>query len=105
METVSPIFAVEGGDVYVFMTKEEAEAYLEAVDVNDGVYRVYDATGTGVTVRVHGNRIELSETANLDGSDQLMRAIQAYLLAVPQGRRFLTDATFRKQHSHALLRK
>lgn len=89
---ISPIFAVEGGDVHMFMTKEDAEAYLEVVDVNDGVYHVYDATGTGVSVRVHGNRVELGETANRNGSAQLMRAIQTYLLAVPQGRRLLTDA-------------
>lgn len=89
---ISPIFAVEGDDVHLFMTKDEAEAYLEAADVQDGVYRVYDAVGMIMPVLLHGNRVMLGETTNRDGSDHLMRAIHAYLLAVPQERRLLQDA-------------
>ncbi len=89
---ISPIFAVEGDDVHMFMTKKEAETSLEAVDVNDGVYHVFDAIGAVVSAHTHGNSIDLSETTHLDGSAQLMRAIQTYLLAVPQERRLLRDA-------------
>lgn len=88
---ISPIFVVEGSDVYMFMTREEAEEDLEAVDVDDGVYRVFDAIGAVMSARTHENRVELSETANLDGSAQLTRAIRTYLLRVPQKRRSLRD--------------
>jgi len=85
----------------MFTTREEAEAYLEAVDVNDGVYHVFDAIGAVMSARTHGNSVELRETTHLDGSAQLMRAIQTYLLAAPQERRSLRDVDI----THATLKR
>lgn len=44
MET--PIIIIEEiTSVMLFLSVKEAEAYMEAIDVNDGVYRGYDAEG------------------------------------------------------------
>jgi hypothetical protein len=42
----SPIFVYEPATLYVFSTKEKALAFIEAVDVENGVYtEVYDSEG------------------------------------------------------------
>jgi hypothetical protein len=41
-----PIVIEECGDVYVYESVEDAQLDIEAIDVIDGVYRVFDSEGT-----------------------------------------------------------
>lgn len=41
----TPIILVEGRDIQIFFSLEEAEAYVEPTDVEANAYQVFDATG------------------------------------------------------------
>jgi hypothetical protein len=45
MDIQPPIVAREGGDLWFYESVEEAERDLEASDVRDGVYEVFDSRG------------------------------------------------------------
>lgn len=42
---IPPIIVVESFDIVIYPSVEAAEASLEAVDVHDGIYAVYDSAG------------------------------------------------------------
>lgn len=45
MPLVPPIIVIDGGDVGIFKTKEEAEMFLEPIDVENGEFIAYDSEG------------------------------------------------------------
>jgi len=47
-----PVFVFEGDDCFVFLSKEEAESSLEAVDVAAGCYDAFDAEGRRLALRI-----------------------------------------------------
>ena len=51
-----PIVVDEGGDAYVFETVEDAALSMEAVDVRNGEYMVYDCEGA--VLRAHAASID-----------------------------------------------
>ena len=51
-----PVFVVEGGDVSAYDSLADAMAALEGVDVEDGLYSVYDADGRRIVLRGVGVR-------------------------------------------------
>lgn len=57
-----PIFVVEGFDIHVFATVEEAERWLEGPDVDD--IRVIDAEGRLVPARAVGQSAELGSVGD-----------------------------------------
>ena len=42
---VAPIFIADGDDIMAFSSIEDAAKYVEAIDVNDGIYEGWDAQG------------------------------------------------------------
>lgn len=46
-----PVFVVEGGDVSAYDSLAGAMATLEGVDVEDGLYSVYDADGRRIVLK------------------------------------------------------
>jgi hypothetical protein len=42
---IAPIFIADGDDITVFASIEDAEKYVEAGDVHDGIYEAWDAQG------------------------------------------------------------
>lgn len=50
---------VDGNDVEFFSTKEKAEAYMEAIDVSNGVYTGYDWTGQVLKILPHKNNAQI----------------------------------------------
>jgi hypothetical protein len=46
-----PVFVVEGEDVAVYDCLEDAMTALEGVDVEDGLYSVYDADGRRIALK------------------------------------------------------
>ena len=47
---VAPIFIIDGDDIMAFASIEDAEKYVEAVDVHDGIYEGWDAHGRVLTL-------------------------------------------------------
>jgi hypothetical protein len=52
-----PIFIVDGLDVGVFASLEEAVLQLEAVDVRNGEYSGYDATGRSILLTTDQDKV------------------------------------------------
>jgi hypothetical protein len=53
LEPVPPIITNERGDVNVFGSIGEAEAYVEPIDIENDEYEFYDATGLVLRGEVH----------------------------------------------------
>jgi len=49
-----PLICVDGYDVNVYATEEEAALDLEPIDIRNGEYRFFDAAGCVVDAYVHG---------------------------------------------------
>lgn len=47
----APLFIDDNGDLMAFDTAEAAARYLEGIDVDEGVYVGYDATGAPLTLQ------------------------------------------------------
>jgi hypothetical protein len=45
-----PIIVAEGEDISVFESVKSAESYIEAIDVDDGVYQAWDSEGRVLTL-------------------------------------------------------
>ena len=59
--TAGPFFAVEGYDVNTFADREGAERYLEAVDVEDNVYRFFNGEGVELRLATNGNQVVVTD--------------------------------------------
>jgi len=77
------LIIAEGLDVYFYSQKEDAERWLEAVDVIDGVYVGYDATGRLLHISPAGQsaRITLAEETPTH-LEELRVLLVEYLTAV-----------------------
>lgn len=79
---------VEGNDVSLFSTKEQAEAALEAIDVRDGVYVGYDADGRLLQISPKGASSEISlteaEPTHVDDLRDVLRRHLQYLGRAPE---------------------
>ncbi len=56
MAIATPVVLAEGHDVVLFRSVSEAEAHVEAIDVDNGVYRAWDATGVPLQLVADGPR-------------------------------------------------
>jgi hypothetical protein len=77
-----PIFVYEPATLDVFSTKEKAEAYMEAVDVKNGVYTaVYDSEGYVLEVTVTSdNGVAINSTAPpVKKIDELRELLETFL--------------------------
>lgn len=54
-----PIIINESGDITLFSSLEEAEKYLEAIDVINGVYQGYDAEGHPLKLKALNDRVTI----------------------------------------------
>lgn len=52
-DLIEPIIVDENGDVTVFASLRDAEMYVEPVDIANGEYRFYDATGLVLSGEAH----------------------------------------------------
>ena len=88
----TPLIVAEGHDVCAYRSVGEAEAHLEAIDVDAAIYRAWDATGRVLTLVAEGPRgAPTSRKVNIqfaqpvrDGSAELVRLLADVL--VDQGR-------------------
>ena len=56
-ELTTPVFANENGDVSVFDSLEAMASYVEAIDVENGEYEFFDATGRRLAATVSDDEV------------------------------------------------
>jgi hypothetical protein len=84
-----PVFVVEGGDVSAHESLQDAMAALEGVDVEDGVYSVYDADGRRIALEGVGVKrsrfivdVGVVQVASIEaeptGADELRKSLLGF---------------------------
>ena len=80
-----PIIAENRGDLLIFGSLEKAESYLEAIDVRNDEYVVYDSEGRLLRAAADSDfgPVRIAEAENAPThQEQLRRALISYLRAV-----------------------
>ena len=80
MELPVVVVDIEAGDALVFRSAEEATGYMEPLDVEAGVYRVYDAEGRLITVRTEGRTVWLERAESVPNHQNDLRASVVFTL-------------------------
>lgn len=78
-----PYFVLEDDDVTAYTNFSEIEKHLEPVDVKNGVYRIFDSTGTEIGVRVTKGRVDIGDPIGND-PDHLAQTLRTFLATVSQ---------------------
>lgn len=85
MERKINFIIAEGLDVHFFQKKEDAEVALEAIDVSQGVYRGYDATGNVLQIKTTNDdapiwkqRVQIL-TTDLSAKAELVNLLRDFL--------------------------
>jgi hypothetical protein len=75
-----PIFVIEGRDVTIFESLEDAQLQVEPIDVLEGVYVAYDAEGRILRMVVEGDQVKvrLGEDEPTH-AEELSRILKDYL--------------------------
>jgi len=78
-----PIIVLENGDLDMFASTDDVDAELEAVDVREGRYVAYDATGRRLRLGTEGRwGVAVAEDAgDVRDPDVLAGALRSYLAA------------------------
>jgi hypothetical protein len=81
MTTVTPpIVLVDGLDVQFFSSIEAAEGWMEAIDVENGVYHAYDSRGRALVVETKGERVYMAAASEEPPqAHELERLLRDYL--------------------------
>lgn len=66
-----PIFFDESGDILVFGSKEDAQQYIEAIDVANGEYQGYDSEGRLLDLQLTDIGTVEIQTAELQPTHQV----------------------------------
>ena len=78
----APLILCEGGDISFFRTAIALTEYVESIDVQDGIYEVYDSNGATLLLSTDERRIILSDPDELmDRSADLATRLRTFLLA------------------------
>lgn len=71
----------DGFDVGFYGRKEDAENYMEAIDVRDGVYVGYDSEGRLLKISPHGQASEITLAEEDPGHSEDLRNLLIELLS------------------------
>ncbi|MDQ6946698.1 MAG: hypothetical protein M3256_10615 [Actinomycetota bacterium] len=85
------VFAIESNGAYWFKDVQRAASWMEAEDVEDGVYRVFNRDGGEYRLEVMRNRVVVSSRPEGTAPEYLAERLRAYLLHVAPRLRRLTD--------------
>lgn len=99
------LFAIEGADVTMFLTREDAERYLEAADVEDNVYQLFSANGARFRMEVVNGKVVLTDEVLENQPERLEKALRTYLLEVPKQRRSLDDTALEDARFETLVKE
>lgn len=75
-ELTPPIIVAEGWDVRLFKSAAEALGSLEPIDVEEGIYQVFDSVGRRLTLGTDGSRVFVS---GVDSNSQHTYDLEALL--------------------------
>lgn len=90
---VAPIVSDEGGDITLHVGVSEAESYVEAVDVADGVYDFFDGRGLRLVAAIDSDQtVSLGlDPEQAGGPDDLRQRLLDYILRVGKDRVGVND--------------
>jgi len=83
-----PIFVVDGSDISVHSSLEDAALQLEPIDVKDKLYAAYDSEGRLLNLGADRQRVKVSLAEELPNhAHELEEALRRYLSAIgkPEG--------------------
>ncbi len=79
MEIKLPIFIIEGDDIAIYKTLNDARNNLEISDVSQGIYKGYDAEGYPIRISVENKGIILAHSGAASEIDILKAKLKNYL--------------------------
>lgn len=78
-----PIVAAEGMDIKLYESLGDAELDLEVVDVEDGVFTLFDAEGRKLRALAMGSRVIIKAEEDTPGhKSELEDLLRAFLLSI-----------------------
>jgi hypothetical protein len=91
-DAVAPIWIDGDGLFEVYPTVALACSYVEAVDVNDGLYEAFDSEGRRLLFQTHGNLVSLEAPPDSHPDpSELGRRLRGYIQSVGVDRVGITD--------------
>lgn len=92
----TPVLVVaRDGDIWIFRDADRAANWMEAQDVRDGEYRLFDCAGTQYQITADSDSSPVHTghpISGYDNSDYVRRLASEYLAALPPQRRPQADA-------------
>lgn len=80
-----PILVFEGWDLHLYDSISDAELDLEAIDIEDGIYEIYDSEGRILEATTEGQTVRLVEAVTDHGSPPPLRGrLIEFLIRVDQ---------------------
>jgi len=92
LEPAEPVVLEDGGDVIVFATIKKLIGYVEAIDVRDGIFEVWDATGRRILLAAASDRAPVTYAVGPDSDVEHLREILVRRARHPQIARTLPPA-------------
>jgi hypothetical protein len=82
-----PVFVVEGWDVTTYESPESAARWMEAPDVRDGIFKIYDSAGLRLTPWAASDDAPVEIVVSPEAPrepDQLAAVLRRFLLSPPR---------------------
>lgn len=103
-----PIFIVDGNDIHMYFSIQQAISDVESVDVNDYIFEIYDGHGNVLNLVSKPKKINLmfgqeileevldieESTAKQNQRDKLMCVIKNYLVHMRKDKQYSDDWSF-----------
>jgi putative ubiquitin-RnfH superfamily antitoxin RatB of RatAB toxin-antitoxin module len=90
MTVEGPVFVVEGGDVTAYRSLGSAENDLEAIDVQNNEFQIYDSAGQVLRPLAPADQVRIEESGTYR-PEELRRHLVKYVRAVGSPRFGLHD--------------
>jgi hypothetical protein len=75
LEPAEPVVLNERGDVNVFRSIRSLIGHVEAIDVRDGVYEAFDATGRSIVLSAASDRAAVTYTVSPTADPERLRSV------------------------------
>ncbi|MGL4745929.1 MAG: hypothetical protein ACRCXL_16285 [Dermatophilaceae bacterium] len=90
---IPPIVVDDRGDIALYATLEAASRELEAIDVLDAIYEVFDSRGRRLSVTAAGGLVSIRlDPQSVPESDELLRRLRHFISRVGADRVGVEDA-------------
>lgn len=93
VDVMGPVIVDDGGDITVFVSTGAACREMEPVDVEAGVYEVFDSRGCALVAEVHHGRVRLTPQESGEACpENLLERLRRFITAVGTERFGTSDA-------------